>query len=128
MAPTKNFADVLRAKLAADPVLAQAVENAAVNRRIAAEIYAARTAAGLSQAQLASLTGTTQSVIARLEDADYEGHSLTTLKKIARALGLQLRVEFIAASPEVAAVGRAARGRRKSHSRAKAGVSSRADS
>ena len=107
MARTQNFADVLRAKLAADPVLAQAVENAAVNRRIAAEIYSARTAAGLSQAQLAALTGTTQSVIARLEDADYEGHSLTTLKKIAQALGLQLRVEFYAARPEKTASRRA---------------------
>jgi hypothetical protein len=33
-----------------------------------------RTAAGLTQFQLAKLIGTTASVVCRLEDADYEGH------------------------------------------------------
>jgi hypothetical protein len=34
-------------------------------------------------------------VIARLEDAEYEGHSLTMLRRIAEALGKQLDVRFV---------------------------------
>ena len=34
----------------------------------------------------------TQSVISRLEDADYEGHSLTMLSRIASALNQKLTV------------------------------------
>ena len=55
-------------------------------------IYDLRTEAGLTQAQLAELVGTTQSAISRLEDTDYEGHSLSMLRKIARALGRRLLV------------------------------------
>jgi transcriptional regulator with XRE-family HTH domain len=35
---------------------------------------------------LARLIGTSQPTIARLEDADYEGHSLSMLQRIAAAL------------------------------------------
>ena len=49
-----------------------------------------RGAAKLSQAQLAERAGTTQSVIARLEDAEYTAHSLHTLEKIAAACGVSL--------------------------------------
>ncbi|MEX0776424.1 MAG: helix-turn-helix transcriptional regulator [Phycisphaeraceae bacterium] len=55
----------------------------------AEEVYEARSRAGLSQAQLAKLVGTTQSAIARVEDADYDGHSLRTLARIASVLGLR---------------------------------------
>ena len=46
--------------------------------------------AGLTLAQLAKKVGTSQSVIARLEDAEYAGHSLTTLERIAAACGVAL--------------------------------------
>ncbi|MBZ5701009.1 MAG: helix-turn-helix transcriptional regulator [Acidobacteriia bacterium] len=49
-----------------------------------------RDAAKLSQVQLAERAGTTQSVIARLEDAEYTAHSLQTLEKIATACGVTL--------------------------------------
>jgi ribosome-binding protein aMBF1 (putative translation factor) len=62
---------------------------------VAAEIHKARTARGLSQKQLAKLIGTTQSVIARLEDADYRGHSLSMLRRIAHALGCEVKVQLI---------------------------------
>ena len=45
-------------------------------------------------AQLAKLIGTKQPVIARLEDADYEGHSLSMLQRIAEALDQRLEVSF----------------------------------
>ncbi len=44
-----------------------------------------RLRAGLAQRQLADLIGTTASAICRLEDADYEGHSLAMLNRIAAA-------------------------------------------
>ena len=50
-----------------------------------AYIYALRKAAGLSQRALADLVGTTASVICRLEDAEFEGHSLAMLHRIAAA-------------------------------------------
>lgn len=46
----------------------------------------------LTQAELAKKVGTTQSVIARLEDAEYGGHSLTMLERIATACGVALKL------------------------------------
>ena len=52
-----------------------------------------REAAGLSQAELARRTGTTQSVIARLEDAEYTGQSLRMLERIAAACDVSLKLQ-----------------------------------
>lgn len=71
------------------------VERARVNRDVAHALHELRTAHGLTQRQLAELIGTTQSVIARLEDADYEGHSLSMLSRIAAALGQRVTVAFV---------------------------------
>ncbi|WP_416233597.1 helix-turn-helix domain-containing protein [Cronbergia sp. UHCC 0137] len=57
-------------------------------------IYTARTKAGLTQKHLAELIGTKQPVIARLEDADYEGHSISILQKIAYALNQRVVIEL----------------------------------
>jgi ribosome-binding protein aMBF1 (putative translation factor) len=94
MARTRNFADVIRAKLAANPKVAEAVEKEAFNADIAMKVYEARTEAGLTQAELAARIGTGQSVISRIEDANYEGHSLNMLRRIANALDLNVRVNF----------------------------------
>src|ERR1700689_3319823 len=48
--------------------------------------------AELTQAELAKKVGTTQSVIARLEDAAYTGHSLTMLERIAAVCGVALKL------------------------------------
>jgi len=48
--------------------------------------------AGFTQTELAKIVGTTQSVIARLEDAEYAGHSLTMLERVAAACGVGLRL------------------------------------
>jgi ribosome-binding protein aMBF1 (putative translation factor) len=62
---------------------------------VAEKIYNLRTKAGLSQRQLAKLVGTTASVICRLEDADYEGHSLAMLNRIAAALDKRVEIRFL---------------------------------
>jgi hypothetical protein len=43
------------------------------------------------------LIGTTASVICRLEDADYEGHSLAMLNRIAAALNRCVEIHFVPA-------------------------------
>jgi transcriptional regulator with XRE-family HTH domain len=101
MARTRDFAEVIRGKLAADPDLAAVVEDESFSADIAMKVYEARMAARLTQKQLAIRVGTHQSVISRLEDADYDGHSLSLLKKIASALGKKLRVEFYAPPRQV---------------------------
>ena len=79
-----------------DPAMRRMVEEARLNAGVAQRIYALRTKAGLSQSQLAKRVGTTQSVISRLEDADYEGHSLSMLQRIAGALDTEIEVRFVA--------------------------------
>lgn len=63
-----------------------------------ANITALRTQAGLSQ-QLAKRVGTTASVICRLEDADYEGHSLAMLQSHRSRFELRLEIRFVPAMP-----------------------------
>src|SRR5438046_2688736 len=94
MAKTRDLARVIQKQLANNPRLRAAVEKERLNGAVATLIYNARTDAGLTQAQLADLVGTQQSVIARLEDADYGGHSLSMLGRIAAALNRQLTVTF----------------------------------
>ena len=77
-----------------DSELQEMVITASINAEVAQLIYEARTQAGLTQKQLADLVGTKQPVIARLEDADYEGHSLSMLQKIASALNKQVKISL----------------------------------
>ncbi len=78
--------------------------EAEANDTVAREIQELRKRAGLTQQQLAKLVGTTASVICRLEDADYEGHSLAMLRRIAKALNKRVELRFVSASrkPKVA--------------------------
>ena len=78
-----------------------ALETERVNAEVARMIYELRCDAGLSQKELADLLGTTQSVISRLEDDDYDGHSLTMLNRIAKALNQRLTIVMNAKDPEV---------------------------
>ena len=69
-----------------------------INAGIARKIYALRTKAGLTQQELAERVGTSKSAICRLEDADYGGHSLSMLKRIAEALDKRVEIRFVPAS------------------------------
>ena len=84
-------------KLGDTPELRARIEVEKLNIRVAQMIYDARQIAGLSQKQLAELIGSKQQVIARLEDADYEGHSLSMLQRIAVALGRRIELSMVPA-------------------------------
>ena len=70
-------------------------EEVVLNAEIARKIYDLRTKAGMSQRELAKRVGTSASAICRLEDADYDGHSLSLLKRIADALDRRVEIRFL---------------------------------
>jgi len=77
------------------PARLKNLEKARANEEIARKIHELRSKAGLTQTQLAGLIGTTASVICRLEDADYQGHSLAMLRRIAGALNQCVEIRFV---------------------------------
>ena len=78
-----------------DPKQIEEYEQEVLNAEIARKVYDLRTKAGLSQRELARRVGTSASAICRLEDADYEGHSLFMLKRIAEALDKRVEIRFV---------------------------------
>ena len=78
--------------IAGDPEREAEYEEEVLNAEIARKIYQLRTKAGLTQQELADRAGISESAISRLEDADYEGHSLIMLKRIASALDKRLEI------------------------------------
>jgi DNA-binding XRE family transcriptional regulator len=78
-----------------DPAREESFANELLNAKIARDLYDLRTEAGLTQRQLSKLVGTTASVICRLEDADYDGHSLLMLQRIAAALNKKVEIRIV---------------------------------
>ncbi len=94
--PTRDAVEILHRRVYENkPDRLKNLEEARANEKIARKIHELRTAAALTQTQLARLIGTTASVICRLEDADYEGHSLAMLRRIAGALNQRVEIRFI---------------------------------
>lgn len=99
MPRTTNALRILDQRYKFDPV---DLDEERFHAQIAGLIHDVREEAGLTQQELAARVGTTQSVISRLEDADYEGHSLQMLSRIAHALNrrVTIRVEAEPAEPK----------------------------
>ena len=98
--PTTDAIEILhRRYYEGRPERLKELEEARIEDEIARKIYALRTKAGLSQRALAKLVGTSASAICRLEDADYEGHSMAMLKRIAEALNKRVEIRFVAIRP-----------------------------
>jgi len=92
---TSDAIQILRNRyIKGNPEREAALEEERINASIARKIFQMRQEKGLSQAELAKMVGTTQSVISRIEDADYKGHSLTMLHRIAKTLGCRIVIEF----------------------------------
>ena len=87
-----------------DPERVASFERALDDANIAMSLYSLRTEAGLSQRELAARVGTTASASSRLEDGDYEGHSMAMLRRIATALGRRVEIRFPTVAEPVTAV------------------------
>jgi transcriptional regulator with XRE-family HTH domain len=77
-----------------DPEFASRFRKAGEARDVSLQIAALRKRAGLSQQDLAKLLKTSQQQISRLESPDYQGHSLSMVRRVAEALGAKVRVVF----------------------------------
>ena len=95
MPETRDAIRILDQMTGDDEEMQQLIAEETLNAEVARLIYEARTGAGLTQAELAERIGTRQPVIARLEDADYEGHSLSMLQRIALALNQRIELHFV---------------------------------
>lgn len=69
-----------------DPDFVERFANAGEAWDVAVQLAALREKAGLSQRDLARRLKTTQQQISRLESPSYEGHSLSMLRRVAKAL------------------------------------------
>jgi ribosome-binding protein aMBF1 (putative translation factor) len=95
MDKTSDAIKILKQRTGIDPETDPEMLRIAEEYRVGQIIHDARIAAQLTQMQLADAVGTTQSVISQLEDAEYEGHSLSMLRRIAEALKMQVRIELV---------------------------------
>ena len=100
MAKTTQSSEILKRRTGIDPDRDPEMLQIAEDYRIAQMIFDARQSAGLTQTELAEAVGTTQSVISQLEDADYDGHSLSILRRIAKALHLRVEIRMVPETTE----------------------------
>ena len=99
-----------RARALARPDVRKAYKALAEEFSFLDEVLRARTEAGLTQAEVAARTGTTQSAVARLESgAAKHSPSIATLQRYAGALGFRLEVRFVKRHPVRATYPREAR-------------------
>jgi predicted transcriptional regulator len=77
------------------PEMRALIDEESENLQTAKNIFELRTKAGLSQSELAKRIETTQSVIFRLEDADYQGHLLPMLQRVAAALNKRIELRWV---------------------------------
>jgi len=101
--PTTDAVEILhRRYFEGKPERLAELEEARANHDVALKIHDLREKAGMTHAALAKQVGTTPSVICRLEDADYEGHSLTMLRRIAAALDRRIEIRFLSTKRKLA--------------------------
>lgn len=102
--PTTDAVEILhRLYYEGHPDRLAMLEEERANNEIARKIYDLRTKAGLTHRQLAKLVGTTAAVIRQLEEADYEGHALAMLNRIAAALDKRVEIRCLPAKSKLQA-------------------------
>ena len=92
---TTDLVGILQDRYFSSPEAQVGLEEARASAQVARQIRALRTDAGLTQRELAAMIGTQHTAICRLEDDDYEGHSLSMLRRIAKALGKRVEIHFV---------------------------------
>lgn len=96
--PTTDAVEIMhRRYFEGKPERLAELEEERANAQVARKVYELRKKAGLTQQELAKLAGTTASVICRLENADYQGHSLSMLRRIAAAVDKRVEIRFVPA-------------------------------
>ena len=96
--PVTDAMEILHRRLyQGKPARLKSLDETRANEEVARKIHELRTRARLTQVEFAKLIGTTASVICRLEDADYEGHSLAMLRRIATARNKRVEIRFVPA-------------------------------
>ena len=88
----------LKAKALSNPKTRAANDRMEIEFSLLRQMFKAREAAGLSQAQVASRMGTKAPAITRLESSLSSGKhspSLTTLRRYAQAVGCDLQVKLV---------------------------------
>ena len=76
------------------------------------ELLAARSRAGLTQEDVAESMGTTKSAVSRLEAVGKHSPSVTTLKRYAQAVGCEVEIRLVPASPSARVASRQSKARR----------------
>ena len=71
------------------------LEEARAEDDLARRIHELREQAGLTQARLAKMVGTSEFVISRLEDSGLRGQSLTMLRRVAGAVNKRVEIRFV---------------------------------
>ena len=92
---TSAALDILRNRHQSNPEIQAMITEERAIASVSRAIYEARTIAGITQAELAARIGSSQSAIARLEDGDYNGHTVAVIGRIADALGLTLQIYLV---------------------------------
>ncbi len=112
MARTNDAIELLKRRyLASRPNWQAELQAARESAELARTLFQMRMDAKLTQRELAKRVGTSASVISRIENDDYEGHSLSMLRRVAAALGKRVHVSFepvlpIAKAPRAAKTAR----------------------
>jgi transcriptional regulator with XRE-family HTH domain len=84
----------LRRDLLEDEEFRSAYAESFLNTFVAAQIKALREQRGMTQSDLAEAIGTKQAGVSRLENVNYSAWKTETLRRIARALRVRLRISF----------------------------------
>ena len=95
--PTSDAVEILhRRYYEGQPDRVAALEEARASAAVARTVYGLRTKARLSQKELAKRVGVPPTVVAQIEDDDFEGDSLLLLQRIAAALNKTVEIRVVA--------------------------------
>lgn len=79
-----------------DPGLKEGMDEERWHNDIAQMVYDLRNQSGLSQKELADKAGITESIVAQMEDADYDGNVIDMFRKIILALDKKIEIRVVA--------------------------------
>lgn len=100
---TRDAVQLMDQRFCVNPDSRTLQEQFAEQAEVAGMLFAARKAAGMTQGELAVAAETTQQVVSQLEIADYEGHSLSMLKRLSKAMHQRLEIRMVPEELDVAA-------------------------